>query len=324
MVGIKLTDDGRDRAGPKVSIGLPTYNRPELLSVVLDDFRRQSFGDFELIISDNASPDDRVRQICLRAAEADPRIRYVRQPANTGAEANFWFVFDAARAPLFLWASDDDRWPAGFLERGVAALQYDRNASAWFCQVENITTSGLPARRYPSFKRFASTRVKLLDLAKFLWEPEVLGKANLIYSIFRKEALRDTVCVIRSLPSSWGADMNLVYGFLCRHRIVIDDSITVQKRLSAEMVDQVIVPRYFIYPSDKRAVYFENYRKVAAGSGYAAFTSAVLFLRFRFDNWFHWRAEFDVRKIVRRWIYELRSSASRLARKIWSAISGSL
>lgn len=108
---------------PRVSIGLPTYNRPELLALVLECFRQQTFTDFELFISDNASPNPEVRKVCERYAQQDLRFRYIRQPVNRGAERNFWFVYDQTRAPLFLWASDDDLWPVDFLERGVAALE---------------------------------------------------------------------------------------------------------------------------------------------------------------------------------------------------------
>ncbi len=165
-------------SSPRVSIGLPTYNRPELLALVLDCFRRQTFTDFELIVSDNASPNPKVQELCERYVQKDSRFRYVRQPANQGPERNFWFVFDQARAPLFLWASDDDLWPVDFLEKGAAALDVNRGASAWFCQVVNINADGEVVRSYPSFKRFQSSTLKSIDLVRFLWEPEIMGKAN--------------------------------------------------------------------------------------------------------------------------------------------------
>src|SRR2546426_11874154 len=76
---------------PLVSIGLPTYNRSEFLAGVLNNFRRQTFEDFELIVSDNASPDPEVARLCERIAAEDPRIRYVRHDKNLGSMANFWF-----------------------------------------------------------------------------------------------------------------------------------------------------------------------------------------------------------------------------------------
>jgi glycosyltransferase involved in cell wall biosynthesis len=268
-------------AMPRVSIGLPTYNRPELLALVLECFRRQTFADFEVVISDNASPNPEVKKLCEHYAQEDPRFRYVRQPVNQGAEKNFWFVYDQARAPLFMWASDDDLWPVDFLEKGVAALDGEPRAAAWFCQIVNINIDGEVARHYPSFGRFQSSTLKFVDLIRFLWEPEILGKANLIYSIFRRQALSEVVDIFRDLPASWGADMNLVYGFLCRCDLIVDDRLVLRKRVPAKVVDPS--PRMYRYPRKERAIYFKNYRRAAIGSRFASFTAAVLTVRSAYD-----------------------------------------
>src|SRR6185503_5118045 len=107
---------------PTVTIGLPTFNRADLLRGVLNNLRSQTFEDLELLISDNASTDPRVRHVCEQAAAEDPRVRYFRQNENRGALSNFWFVWEQARSPYFMWASDDDIWPLNFVERAVAAL----------------------------------------------------------------------------------------------------------------------------------------------------------------------------------------------------------
>ena len=206
---------------------------------MLECFRHQTFEDFELIVSDNASPNPEVRRLCERCVEQDSRFRYVRQPVNQGAEKNFWYVYDQASAPLFMWAADDDLWPLDFLEKAVVALEANPRASAWFCQVVNINIHGDVGRSYPSFSRFQSSALKFVDLIRFLWEPEIMGKANLIYSVFRRRALSDAVDIFRERPSSWGSDMNLFYCFLCRSNLVIDDRLVLQKRVPAEVVDQV-------------------------------------------------------------------------------------
>lgn len=278
---------------PGVSVGLPTYNRPELLALVLDSFQRQTFTDFELIISDNASTDPAVRQLCERYASTDPRFRYVRQATNRGAENNFWFVYDQARAPLFLWAADDDLWPADFLDRGVAALDRNPRASAWFCQVVNINMNGDVVRSYPSFKRFQSSAFKFIDLARFLWEPEIMGKANLIYSIFRRHELERVIDLFRDRPPTWGSDMNLVYAYLCRSNLVIDDGLVLQKRVPTYAVESVVSARSQIYPREERLTYFKNYRRVAAGSYYWPLTAAVLAVRTAYDYVASGRAAWD-------------------------------
>jgi glycosyltransferase involved in cell wall biosynthesis len=283
-------------SAPRVSIGLPTYNRPDLLALVLESFRRQTFADFELIISDNASPNPEVRQVCERYVDADPRVRYVRQPVNQGAERNFWFVYDQAQAPLFLWASDDDLWPTDFLERGVAGLDQNPRASAWFCQVVNINMNGDIVRSYPSFNRFRSSALKFVDLVRFLWEPEIMGKANLIYSVFRRQSLAEVIEIFRDRPLTWGSDMNLVYGYLCRFNLIVDDQLVLQKRVLTEVVDSAPHPRTQIYPREERAIYFENYRRAAAGTGYGLFTAAVLAARSAYDYSASGRAARDYEK----------------------------
>lgn len=280
-------------SSPRVSIGLPTYNRPELLAAVLECFRRQTFADFELIVSDNASPNPEVQQLCERYVQQDSRFRYIRQAVNQGAERNFWFVYDQARAPLFMWASDDDLWPVDFLEKGVAALEANPHVSAWFCQIVNINIHGEVVRSYPSFKRFQSGMSKLMELTRFLWEPEIMGKANLIYSIFRRQTLSEVIDVFRERPSTWGSDMNLVYGYLCRFNLVVDDQVILQKRVPTETVEPVVGGRLLLYPREVRAVYFQSYRLAAAGSGYRLLTAAILAIRSAYDYWYRARQDYE-------------------------------
>ena len=42
---------------PRVSIGLPVYNGKNYLGKAIESILSQTFSDFELIISDNASTD---------------------------------------------------------------------------------------------------------------------------------------------------------------------------------------------------------------------------------------------------------------------------
>lgn len=106
---------------PRLSIGLPVYNGEQYLSEALDALLGQSYEDFELIISDNASTDG-TADICRRYAARDPRIRYVRQPHNIGAAPNHNSVFREARGELFKWASHDDLYGRDLLRRCVEAL----------------------------------------------------------------------------------------------------------------------------------------------------------------------------------------------------------
>src|ERR1700691_2946887 len=94
-------------AAPPISIGMPVYNGEKYIVEALDSILGQTYADFELIISDNAS-EDRTAEICQDFVKKDPRIRYFRQPSNLGAPRNFNFVFEQSGGQYFKWAADND------------------------------------------------------------------------------------------------------------------------------------------------------------------------------------------------------------------------
>jgi glycosyltransferase involved in cell wall biosynthesis len=106
---------------PRLSLGLAVYNGENYLAESLDALLGQSYEDFELIISDNASTDG-TADICRRYKKQDSRVRYVRQPRNIGLSPNHNFVVEEARGELFKWASNDDLYARDLLKRCVDAL----------------------------------------------------------------------------------------------------------------------------------------------------------------------------------------------------------
>ncbi|WP_115944529.1 glycosyltransferase family 2 protein [Amycolatopsis thermalba] len=106
---------------PRLSIGLPVYNGEEYLAESLEALLGQTYEDFELIISDNASTDG-TADICRRFAKQDSRIRFIPLAKNIGAAPNHNFVFREARGELFKWASHDDLYGRDLLRRCVDAL----------------------------------------------------------------------------------------------------------------------------------------------------------------------------------------------------------
>jgi glycosyltransferase involved in cell wall biosynthesis len=111
-------------AVPRLSIGLPVYNGEKYLAESLDALLGQTYEDFELIISDNASTDG-TAEICRRYGKQDSRIRFIAQPRNIGQIPNHNFVAKQARGELFKWASHDDLYARDLLSRCVDALDDD-------------------------------------------------------------------------------------------------------------------------------------------------------------------------------------------------------
>jgi glycosyltransferase involved in cell wall biosynthesis len=136
---------------PRLSIGLPVYNGEEYLAEALDSLLGQTYRDFELIISDNASTDG-TADLCRHYAAADPRIRYLRQPRNIGCAGNHNVVFEVARGELFKWASDDDLYGRDLLRRCIAVLDENPHVVAvhsWTATIDGQTGELARGLRYP-------------------------------------------------------------------------------------------------------------------------------------------------------------------------------
>jgi glycosyltransferase involved in cell wall biosynthesis len=97
------------------------YNAQLFLEEALDSLLAQTFRDFELIISDNAST-DRTDEICRRYARLDSRIRYSRNAMNIGGVNNGNLTVELARGEYFRLAAHDDRCAVTLLERLVQEM----------------------------------------------------------------------------------------------------------------------------------------------------------------------------------------------------------
>lgn len=115
---------------PTVSIGVPVFNGDQYVAEAIESLLAQTYRDFELIISDNASTDD-TEAICRSYADQDSRIHYHRQEENQGAFWNFHRVFELAHGKYFRWAPHDDTCAPTFLKRCVDVL--DDNPDIVLC-----------------------------------------------------------------------------------------------------------------------------------------------------------------------------------------------
>jgi glycosyltransferase involved in cell wall biosynthesis len=128
-------------AVPRLSIGLPVYNGEHYLAESLDALLGQSYEDFELIVSDNASTDG-TAEVCRRYEKLDSRIRYIRQPRNIGCAPNHNVLVRHARGELFKWASDDDLYARDLLRLCVEALDEHPDVVLAHSWTAMIDTSG--------------------------------------------------------------------------------------------------------------------------------------------------------------------------------------
>jgi len=126
---------------PAVSIGLPVFNGENYLEEAIQSILNQTFANFELIICDNNSSDNK-GSTCRTYEQQDSRIRYYRNDENVGASRNFNQTFELARGPYFKWAAHDDRLAPDFVERCVAVLDADSDLVLCFSRTQVIDGEG--------------------------------------------------------------------------------------------------------------------------------------------------------------------------------------
>jgi glycosyltransferase involved in cell wall biosynthesis len=103
---------------PKLTVGLPVYNGERHLQDAIESILAQTFGDFRLVVADNAST-DATGEIARSLAARDARVHYHRNESNIGLAANFNLVFRMSDSPYFRWATSDDVTLPDFLRRCV-------------------------------------------------------------------------------------------------------------------------------------------------------------------------------------------------------------
>ncbi|MDP3954687.1 MAG: glycosyltransferase family 2 protein [bacterium] len=124
-----------------ISIGLPTFNRASTLVRAVDSLLAQTYKNFELIISDNASSDD-TEKICLDYAKKDSRVKYFRQSHNIGLIANSNFVVSKAEGEYFMFASDDDWWHPDFVLKLRDALDKNQECGIAMSSLRQVHEDG--------------------------------------------------------------------------------------------------------------------------------------------------------------------------------------
>jgi glycosyltransferase involved in cell wall biosynthesis len=126
---------------PLVTIGLPVFNSARYLRQSLDSLLAQTYTDFVLVISDNASTDE-TPLICKTYAATDSRIKYSRNPTNIGNPRNFNRVFELTTTRYLKWSTGDDFWERSFLGRALEVMEHDPTVALCYPQTWLVDAEG--------------------------------------------------------------------------------------------------------------------------------------------------------------------------------------
>lgn len=92
----------------KISVCIPQYNRIQYLLKNLSIISEQSYADIEVIISDDASPDNTEEEILKLIPGYKYPIIYFRHPVNVGYDANLRKSMELATGDYCLTMGNDD------------------------------------------------------------------------------------------------------------------------------------------------------------------------------------------------------------------------
>lgn len=173
---------------PRVTIGVPVYNGAATLSKSLESIDAQTFRDFIVVISDNAST-DLTRDIIDQFARGKENVHIISRPNTVPAYENFFSLALEAQTEFFVWLADDDWWEPDFLQECVSALDQQAGARGAFTD-------------YTVYYHFNATfGAKSSPVPSLSWDPSlnfIIRSSDMVpsafYGVYRswdiKEALR--------------------------------------------------------------------------------------------------------------------------------------
>ncbi|WP_248579328.1 glycosyltransferase [Nocardioides sp. InS609-2] len=124
---------------PAITFAIPYYRGRDYLVEAIESVRAQSADDWELVVVDDAGPE---QADDLISVYDDPRMRYVRHAQNVGMTRNWNACLSLARSPLVTLLHQDDRLLPRYAERVLEAARRYPGAAAYFTDVRVIGAAG--------------------------------------------------------------------------------------------------------------------------------------------------------------------------------------
>jgi len=239
---------------PKISIGLPVFNAEKFIEKRIESILNQSFTDFELIISDNASTDN-TSQICNEFSKKDDRIRYIRQPKNMGVILNFKFVLEQAKGKYFAWAGADDFWHEDFLRKNIEALESNEKLAGSITKV-----------RYFDLQIDKSTEKVDLVYRKFLKRIKDTLKPGGIYPLKGSYEEKVRKCLKKSR-------MSIIYGVY--HRDILQKSFIILQEFAGNDIPIMLNVLKYGDLNVVDDIQIEIFEGGSSKSGYASYANPL-------------------------------------------------
>ena len=175
-----LAQSWHARSLPRVSILIPTYNRPVYFEQTLQSALRQDWPNLEIIVTDN-STNDQTEQ-CIEKYLGDRRLTYVRNAEAKTKADNFRSMEKLATGEYIQWCMDDDILLDGKITLMMKALLTDSKIKLATSRRGFIDEHGNPlpdqytsvpnnGKEYSIWEGERAARATLMGVTNFLGEP---------------------------------------------------------------------------------------------------------------------------------------------------------
>lgn len=207
-----------------ITVALPAF-KSRYLKEAVSSLLAQTYADFELVVVDDASPEDLASVL---AEFPDSRIKYHRNPMNLGGKnlvANWNRCLELAKGDWFVLASDDDVYHPEFLAEMVELSGKYPSVDIFHSRVSVIDSHGL-------VRDFTSGCPEWESAADFLWHRLKRLRLGFIPEFcFRTSALCEIGGFI-DFAAAWGSDVATCAKVGERHGIVASNRTLLSWRRS--------------------------------------------------------------------------------------------
>ena len=207
---------------PGISIAVPVYNGAPMIKEALDCLAQQTYGDFQVFISDNGSTDG-TSEICARFAANDSRFIHHRHEETSDPTTNFLFARDhSPPSELFMWRAHDDLSSLDFVEKLVALFEEGRVVDLAVGSIE----SHKPKDGVTRIKRRKAWAAATGSASPIALAIRLLHlHESSFYGLWRRQALIDTFDPLWAIyPHGWASDHLTLLPLLLDDRIRIAPS----------------------------------------------------------------------------------------------------
>jgi glycosyltransferase involved in cell wall biosynthesis len=138
---------------PLISVIIPTFRRPDLLSRAIASVLSQTYTHWEILVVDDNNPGSAARgetEAVMAAYRSDQRIHHLKHESNQGLPTARNTAIRVARGSLVAFLDDDDEWLPAKLERQVEAFAADETVTLVYTGRRAVDTDGRLVRLFPA------------------------------------------------------------------------------------------------------------------------------------------------------------------------------